>query len=157
MKKRGKPNLWNYYADIGIGAVQNNNVNSVSKTGLQSSSDSVIGFATPRYDQTYSGSLGLTATRALGESSSFMINLSSTGSNQATETTDDYSSYGLTLALDTTLGNQSLSPYLMLSKSDYKTDADSFSFMSGIGLILQQILGTKAQQKSSLIEVLEHR
>ena len=133
MKKRGKPKLWNYYADIGVGAVQNNNVNSVSKKGLQSSSDSVIGFATPRFDQTYSGSLGLTATRAIGEGSSFMINLSGTGSDQAIETSDNFSSYGLTLALDTTLGNQSLSPYLMLSKTDYKTDADSFSFMSGIG------------------------
>ncbi len=133
MKKRGKPKLWNYYAEIGFGAVQNNNVNSVSKTGLQSSSDSVIGFATPRFDQTYSGSLGLTATRALGESSSFMINISGSGSDQAIETSDNYSSYGLTLALDTTLGNQSLSPYFMLSKTDYKTDADSISLMSGIG------------------------
>ena len=133
MKKRGKPKLWNYYADIGFGAVQSNNVNSISKTGLQSSSDSVIGFATPRYDQTYSGSLGLTATRAIGDASSFMINISGTGSDQAIETSDNYSTYGMTFALDTTLGNQSLSPYFMLSKSDYKTDADSISVMSGIG------------------------
>ena len=39
----------------------------------------------------------------------------------------------LHLALDTVLGNQSLSPYLMLSKSDYQTDADSFSKMYGFG------------------------
>ena len=84
------------------------------------SSDEVIAFATPRFDQTYSGSLGLTATRAIGDASSFMINISGTGSDQAIETTDNYSTYGMTFALDTTLGNQSLSPYFMLSKSDYK-------------------------------------
>ena len=44
-----------------------------------------------------------------------------------------YESYGLTFALDTIVGNQSLSPYLILSKSDYQDDADSFSFMYGIG------------------------
>ena len=37
------------------------------------------------------------------------------------------------MAMDTTMGGQSLSPYLMLSKSDYQTDADSFSLMLGIG------------------------
>ena len=133
MKSRGKPKLWNYYADIGFGGVQSNNVNSVSKSRFQMSSDEVIAFATPRFDQTYSGSLGLTATRAVGEASSFMINISGTGSDQAVETTDNFSTYGMTLAFDTTLGNQSLSPYFMLSKSDYKTDADSISVMSGIG------------------------
>ena len=133
MKSRGKPKLWNYYADIGFGGVQSNNVNSVSKNRLQMSSDEVIGFATPRFDQTYSGSLGLTATRAVGEASSLMINISGSGSDQAVETTDNYSTYGMTVAFDTTLGNQSLSPYFMLSKSDYKTDADSISVMSGIG------------------------
>ena len=133
MKRRGKPKLWNYYADIGFGGVQSNNVNSVSKNRLQMSSDEVIGFATPRFDQTYSGSLGLTATRAVGEASSLMINISGSGSDQAVETTDNYSTYGMTVAFDTTLGNQSLSPYFMLSKSDYKTDADSISVMSGIG------------------------
>jgi hypothetical protein len=49
------------------------------------------------------------------------------------ERTDDYESYGLTLALDTSLGNQNLSPYLMLSKTDYQDDADSFSLMYGVG------------------------
>ena len=62
-----------------------------------------------------------------------MINLSQTLSEQYQETSDDYESYGLTLALDTIVGSQSLSPYFMLSKSDYKDDADSFSFMYGIG------------------------
>ena len=66
LKERGKPKLWNFYADISVGGIQNENVNSVSKTRLQSSSDSLIGFNTPKYDRTYSGSFGLTATRALG-------------------------------------------------------------------------------------------
>ena len=133
VKERGKPKLWNFYADISVGGIQNENVNSVSKTRLQSSSDSLIGFNTPKYDRTYSGSFGLTATRALGEASTFMINANVSDSDQEEETSDDYQSYGLTLALDTSLGNQSLSPYLMLSKTDYQDDADSFSLMYGIG------------------------
>ena len=133
MKKRGKPKLWNFYADLGAGVVQSGNVNSVSKSRTQSSSDSVIGFNTAKYDRTLSGSFGLTATRAIGEASSFMINASHSESEQHKETGDDYESYGLTLAYDTALGNQSLSPYFMLSKTDYQTDADSFSLMYGIG------------------------
>ena len=77
--------------------------------------------------------MGFTATRSIGEISSFMINISHTDSEQYSETSDDYESYGLTLALDTSVGNQSLSPYLMVSKTDYQDDADSFSLMSGIG------------------------
>ena len=133
LKERGKPKLWNFYADISYGGVFNQNVNSVSKKRLQSSSDSVIGFNTAKYDKTYSGGLGLTATRSLGEASSFMINMNVTDSEQKVERTDDYESYGLTLALDTSLGNQNLSPYLMLSKTDYQDDADSFSLMYGVG------------------------
>ena len=133
LKERGKPKLWNFYADISLGGIHSQNVNSVSKTRLQSSSDNVIGFNSAKYDRTYSGSLGLTATRSLGEASSFMINTSFTDSDQEEETSDDFESYGLTLALDTSLGNQSLSPYLMLSKTDYQDDADSFSLLYGIG------------------------
>ena len=133
LKDKGEPKLWNFYADIGLGTIQNNNVNSVSKTRKQSSSDSIIGFNTARFDRTDSGSLGLTATRSIGEASSFMINTSATESRQKQETSDDFESYGLTLALDTTLGNQSLSPYYMVSKTDYQDDADSFSYMYGIG------------------------
>ena len=133
LKERGKPKLWNFYADISLGGIHSQNVNSVSKTRLQSSSDDVVGFNSAKYDRTYSGSLGLTATRSLGEASSFMINTSFTDSDQEEETSDDFESYGLTLALDTYLGNQSLSPYLMLSKTDYQDDADSFSLLYGIG------------------------
>ena len=133
IKERKAPKLWNFYADIGAGVIANNNVNSVSKTRLQSSSGSLISFNTPMHDKTYSESLGFTATRSLGEASSFMINTNVSDSRQVTETTDDFESYGLTLALDTSLGNQSLSPYVMLSKTDYQDDADSFSLMGGIG------------------------
>ncbi len=133
IKGRSEPKLWNFYADISLGAIHTDNVNSVSKTRTQMSSDSVTGFNTAKHDRTLSGSLGLTATRSIGEASSFMINLSQTKSEQYFETSDDFESYGLTLALDTSVGNQSLSPYLMLSKTDYQDDADSFSFMYGIG------------------------
>ena len=133
IKERGRPKLWNFYADISLGGIHSENVNSVSKTRLQMSSDSITGFNSAKYDRTYSGSLGLTATRSLGEASSFMINTSFTDSDQEEETSDDFETYGLTLALDTSLGNQSLSPYLMLSKTDYQDDADSFSLLSGVG------------------------
>ena len=133
LKDRSEPKLWNFYADISTGVIHTNNVNNVSKSRTKSSSDSIIGFNTAKHDRTLSGSLGLTATRSIGEASSFMINISQTESEQYFETSDDYESYGLTLAFDTSVGNQSLSPFLMLSKTDYQDDADSFSFMSGIG------------------------
>jgi len=133
LKGKSEPKLWNFYADISVGALHTNNVNSVSKNRLQMSSDSIIGFNTPKNDRTLSGSLGLTATRSIGEASSFMINISQTKSEQYFETSDDFESYGLTLALDTSVRNQNLSPYLMLNKSDYVDDADSLSFMYGIG------------------------
>ena len=85
------------------------------------------------HDRTLSGGFGLSATRPIGEESSFLINLSQTTSEQYQETDDDYQSYGLTLALDTIFVGQSVSPYLMLNKSDYQTDADSFSLMFGAG------------------------
>ena len=132
LKGRSEPKLWNFYADISTGVIHSNNVNNVSKSRTKSSSDSVAAFTTPKHDRTLSGSLGLTATRSVGEASSFMINLSNTKSEQYFETGDDFESYGLTLAFDTSVGNQSLSPFLMLSKTDYVDDADSFSLMSGI-------------------------
>ena len=131
--KDREPSLWNITADLSFGALYTDNVNSVSKTRLQSESDSVVGFNSAKYDRTLSGGLGLSATRPIGEESSLLLNISHSSSEQYQETDDDYQSYGFTLGLDTTLGNQSLSPYLMLSKSDYQTDADSFSKMYGIG------------------------
>jgi len=131
--KDREPSLWTITADLSFGALYTDNVNSVSKTRLQSESDSVVGFNSAKYDRTLSGGLGLSATRPIGEESSLLLNVSHSTSEQYQETDDDYQSYGFTLGFDTTLGNQSLSPYMMLSKSDYQTDADSFSKMYGIG------------------------
>jgi hypothetical protein len=131
--KDREPSLWTLTADISMGAVYTDNANSVSKTRTKSSSDERIGFNSAKYDETLSGGFGLSASRSIGEESSFLINLSHTSSQQQEERDDDYQSYGLTLALDTILGNQSISPYFMLSKSDYQTDADSFSVMGGVG------------------------
>ena len=128
-----EPSLWNLTADMSFGALYTDNVNSVSKLRLKQESDSIVGFNSAKYDRTLSGGLGLSATRPVGEESSFLLNLSHTSSEQYQETDDDYQSYGLTVALDTVMGNQSLSPYFVLSKSDYQTDADSFSKMWGIG------------------------
>ena len=133
VKTRLAPKLWNYYAEVSIGGTQNNNVNSVTKNRLQDSSDSVIAFNSPMYDRTYTQSLGLTASRKVGEASAFSINATVSDSRQNAETSDDFESYGLTFALDTTVGNQALSPYLIASKTDNQDDADAFSFMYGIG------------------------
>ena len=131
--KDREPGLWNIVADISMGGVTSNNVNSVSKTRLKEESDSVVEFNSAMHDRTLSGGIGLSATRPIGEESSFLINASHSLSEQYSETDDDYQSYGLTFALDTVLGNQSLSPFLMLTKSDYQTDAHSYSKMYGFG------------------------
>ena len=131
--KDREPSLWRITADLSVGALYTDNINSVSKTRLKYDSDSVVGFNSAKYDRTLSGGLGLSATRPIGEESSLLLNASHSSSEQYQETDDDFQSYGFTLGLATTLGNQSLSPYLMLSKSDYQTDADSFSKMYGIG------------------------
>ena len=108
-------------------------MNSVSKTRKKNESDSVVGFNSAKHDRTLSGGIGLTATRPVGEESSLLINLAHTLSEQYAETDDDYQSYGVTLGLDTTFLGQSVSPYIIANKSDYQTDADSFSFMYGAG------------------------
>ena len=133
LKDRGEPKLWSFYADLGLGGLFNQNVNSVSKTRTKYSSGELIGFNSPKYDRTFSGSMGLTATRSIGEASSIMLNLSGTESQQDVETTDNYESSGLTFAFDTRIGNHGLSPYLMLSETDYETDAFSTSYMVGFG------------------------
>ena len=131
--KDREPSLWTLAADISWGGIYTDNVNSVSRTRLKEESDAVVGVNSAKYDSTASGGIGLSATRPIGEESSFSINLAHTQSEQHQDGDDDYQSYGFTLALDTVLGGLSLSPYLMLSKSDYQTDADSFSKMWGIG------------------------
>ena len=131
--KDREPGLWTLTADMSAGSVFTDNVNSVSKTRLKRDSDEVVAFNSPKFDRTLSAGLGLSATRPIGEESSILINFSQTTSEQYFETDDDYQSYGLTFALDTIFAGQSVSPYLMLSKSDYQTDADSVSFMYGAG------------------------
>ena len=128
-----EPSLWNLTADVGLGATFSNNVNSVSKTGKKLDADEVVDFTSPRHDRTESASIGVTATRPIGEESSLLLNFGHTTSNQYQEADDDFQSYGLTIGLDTTLGNQSLSPYIIMSKTDAQHDADSFSLMLGVG------------------------
>ena len=53
-------------------------------------------------------------------------------SRQVIETGDDVEGYTLTSSFDTQLGNQGISIFGMLSKSDYIDDADSFSTMVGL-------------------------
>ena len=131
--KDREPSLWALTLDTGLASVWSDNVNSVSKTGLLKSSDSIGVFTTPKHDRTGSGSTGISATRAIGEQSSLLINLAHTTSDQYEELSDDFQSYGLTFGFDTVLGNQSLSPYLIMSKTDNMADADAFSLMYGIG------------------------
>ena len=131
--KDREPGLWTFAADLSMGSVFSDNVNSVSKSRLKKDEDDTVAFNSPKHDRTLSGGIGLSASRPVGEESSILINLSHTSSEQYQETDDDYQSYGLTFALDTIFAGQSVSPYLMLSKSDYQTDADSVSFMYGAG------------------------
>ena len=131
--KDREPGLWTFAADISTGVIASDNVNSVSSTRFKDSSGSREIFNSPKFDRTLSGSMGLSASRPVGEESSLLINLSQTTSEQYHEADDDYQSYGLTLGLDTVFLGQSVSPYFILSKSDYQHDADSFSKMYGLG------------------------
>ena len=131
--KDREPSLWTFAADISTGVIASDNVNSVSSTRFKDSSGSREAFNSPKFDRTLSGSMGLSASRPVGEESSLLINLSQTTSEQYFEADDDYQSYGLTLGLDTVFLGQSVSPYFILSKSDYQHDADSFSKMYGLG------------------------
>ena len=131
--KDREPGLWTLTLDTGIASVWSDNVNSVSKTRLKKSSDSIAEFTSAKYDRTGSGAMGISATRPVGEQSSLLINLSHTTSDQYQELDDDFQSYGFTLGFDTVLGNQSLSPYLITNKTDNMADADAFSLMYGIG------------------------
>ena len=128
-----EPSLWTITLDTGVASVWSNNIGSVSKTRLKMSSDSRDEFGSAMYDRTGSGAVGLSITRPVGEGSSLLINLAHTTSDQYQELDDDYQSYGLTFGFDTSLGNQNLSPYLIMSKTDNMADADAFSFMYGIG------------------------
>ncbi len=131
--KDREPSLWTFALDLSTGVITSDNVNSVSSTRFKESSSEREEFNSPKFDRTLSGSMGLSASRPVGEESSLLINLSQTTSEQYLESDDDYQSYGLTLGLDTVFLGQSISPYYILSKSDYQHDADSFSKMYGLG------------------------
>ena len=131
--KDREPGLWTFAADFSTGVIASDNVNSVSSTRFKDSSGSREIFNSPKFDRTLSGSMGLSASRPVGEESSLLINLSQTTSEQYHEADDDYQSYGFTLGLDTVFLGQSVSPYFILNKSDYQHDADSFSKMYGLG------------------------
>ena len=131
MKARGAPKLWYIAAGIDLGGIQNNNVNSVSKSRRKLSSNAMEEFNSARVDRTYTAGLGLTAVRTLSETSSLTILPSFTESRQDDETSDDFQSYSLFLGFDTMFKNQSLSTYLSLGKTDYDEDADSFSAALG--------------------------
>ena len=128
-----EPGVWTLALDMGLSNVWTNNVNSVSKNKLKMDSDAKVAFTSAKYDRTGSGSLGLSASRPFGEQSSLLISLSHSTSDQYQELDDDLQTYGLTFGLDTVLGNQSLSPYYILSKTDNAADADALSYMYGIG------------------------
>ena len=57
LKDRGEPKLWNFVADVGLGGLFNQNVNSVSKTRTKHSSGDVDDFNSAMFDNVYSLSL----------------------------------------------------------------------------------------------------
>ncbi len=132
MKARGAPKRWYIAADFNLGGIQNNNVNSVSKSRRKLSSNALEEFNSARVDRTYTGTLGLTAVRTLTEKSSLTILPSFTESRQDDETSDDFQSYSLYLGFDTMFKNQSLSSNVSFGKVDYDEDADSFSLAAGL-------------------------
>jgi len=131
--KDREPSLWTFAADLSTGVIASDNVNSVSSSRFKESEGSREVFNSPKFDRTLSGSMGLSASRPVGEESSLLINLSHTTSEQYFETDDDFQSYGFTLGLDTVFLGQSISPYVIVNKSDYQHDSDSFSKMYGLG------------------------
>ena len=133
LKDRGEPKLWSFFADMGLGGLFNQNVNSVSKTRTKHSSGAVNDFNSAMFDNVYSGSMGFTAIRSIGESSSMMANLSGTSSRQDVDTTDNFESLGFTLAYDTSIGKHLISPYAMVSKTSYETDATNRGLILGFG------------------------
>ena len=133
LKDRGEPKLWSFFADMGLGGLFNQNVNSVSKTRTKHSSGSVSDFNSAMFDNVYSGNMGFTAIRSIGESSSMMANLSGTSSRQDVDTTDNFESLGFTLAYDTSIGKHLISPYAMVSRTSYETDATNRGLILGFG------------------------
>ena len=132
LEERARPKLWSMFAGVNWGLSQTNNVNNVSKTRLQMDEDVLTGFNTPMHDRTYSAGFDLSAIRKIGEDSSFSLSASVSDSRQVIESSDDVEGYTLTTSYDTTIGNQGISTFAIISKSDYIDDADSFSTMAGL-------------------------
>ena len=132
LEERARPKLWSVFAGVNWGLSQTNNVNNVSKTRLQMDEDVLTGFNTPMHDRTYSAGFDLSAIRKIGEDSSFSLSASVSDSRQVIESSDDVEGYTLTTSYDTTIGNQGISTFAIISKSDYIDDADSFSTMAGL-------------------------
>ena len=133
ISERNLDKLWSINLDLSGGGLYTDNVNSVSKTRLQNDSDTIVGFNKAKYDRTLSGDIGISVSRDIGEESSLIFNLSHGDSEQYSETDDDFETYNFTTAYDTKIAGHNISPYLILSKTDYQDDADSFSNMYGFG------------------------
>tara|TARA_A100001011_G_scaffold117585_1_gene124115 strand:+ start:424 stop:1728 length:1305 start_codon:yes stop_codon:yes gene_type:complete len=128
-----EPGLWTLGIEMGLTSLWTNNANSVSKSRLKMDTDERVEFGSAKHDRTGSGALGVSMSRPFGEQSSILISATHTTSDQYQELDDDFQSYGFSIALDTVLANQFLSPYLITSKTDNTADASSFSFMYGLG------------------------
>ena len=133
ISERNLDKLWSVNLDLSGGGLYTDNVNSVSKTRLQNDSDTIVGFNKAKYDRTLSGDIGISVSRDVGEESSIIFNLSHGDSEQYSETDDDFETYNFTTAYDTQIADHNISPYLILGKTDYQDDADSFSIMYGFG------------------------
>ena len=133
ISERNLDKLWSVNLDLSGSGLYTDNVNSVSKTRLQNDSDAIIGFNKAKYDRTLSGDIGVSVSRDIGEESSIVFNLSHGDSEQYSETDDDFETYNFTTAFDTQVADHNISPYIILGKTDYQDDADSFSYIYGFG------------------------
>ena len=125
------PQKWMVSASLSYGYNQDNNVSGVTKKNLQVSSNEIVAFADPRFDNTTTKSVGLTAFKFFGEKSSIMMNVNS-GQSDQDQGTGDYDNYGAVFSLDTYLGGLNLSPYFMLSKYENKYSAEMLSYLFGV-------------------------
>lgn len=129
---KAEPKKWMVSATLSYGYNQDNNINGITKNNLQISSNEIVDFADPRFDNTSTKSIGLTAFKFFGEKSSIMMNVNSGQSNQDQGTSGDYDNYGAVFSLDTYLGGLNLAPYLMLSKYENKFSAEMLSYLVGL-------------------------
>ena len=126
------PPEWMISALISYGYNQDNNVSSVTKDNKQISNNEVISFADPKFDNTSTKNIGVTAFKFFGEKSSFMINANLGNSDQHQGTSGDYDNYGMVFSMDTYLGDFNFAPFLMISKYENKYSAEMLSNLVGI-------------------------